>query len=75
MAVYQSLSVTEVAGSQNINNNTSKVRILWTSTQSGDSWNGYTKTAYYYVSINGGAEVAYPVTYTLDEVEKELGLR
>ena len=65
MAVYQSLSVTEVAGSQSIVNNSSKVRILWTSTQTGDSWNGYTKTAYYYVSINGGAEVAYPVSYTL----------
>lgn len=67
MAVYQSLSVTEVAGSQNIGNNTSKVRILWTSTQSGESWNGYTKTAYYYVSINGGAEQAYAVTYTLPQ--------
>lgn len=67
MAVYQSLSVTEVAGSQNIGNNTSKVRILWTSTQSGESWNGYTRTAYYYVSINGGAEQAYSVTYTLPQ--------
>ena len=67
MAVYQSLSVTEVAGSQSIADNTSKVRILWTSTQSGESWNGYTKTAYYYVSINGGAEVEYPVTYTLPQ--------
>ena len=37
----------------------------WTSTQSGDSWNGYTKTAYYYVSINGGAETKYSVSYTL----------
>lgn len=65
MAVNQSLSITEVAGSQNIAANTSKVRILWTSTQTGDSWNGYTRTATYYVSINGGAEQAYPVTYTL----------
>ena len=67
MAVNQSLSITEVAGSQNIAANTSKVRILWTSTQSGSSWNGYTKTATYYVSINGGAEQAYPVTYTLPQ--------
>ena len=67
MAVNQSLSVTEVAGSQNISANTSKVRILWTSTQSGSSWNGYTRTATYYVSINGGAEQAYPVTYTLPQ--------
>ena len=65
MAVYQSLSVTEVAGSQSITDNTSKVRIQWTSTQTGDSWNGYTKTAYYYVSINGGAEQTYSVSYTL----------
>lgn len=67
MAVNQSLSITEVAGSQSIANNTSKVRILWTSTQSGSSWNGYTRTATYYVSINGGAEQAYPVTYTLPQ--------
>lgn len=67
MAVNQSLSVTEVAGSQSVANNTSKVRILWTSTQSGSSWNGYTRTATYYVSINGGAEQAYPVTYTLPQ--------
>ena len=67
MAVNQSLSITEVAGSQNISANTSKVRILWTSTQSGSSWNGYTRTATYYVSINGGAEQAYPVSYTLPQ--------
>ena len=67
MAVNQSLSVTEVAGSQNMANNTSQVRIQWTSTQSGSSWNGYTRTATYYVSINGGAEQAYPVTYTLPQ--------
>ena len=63
MAVSQSLSVTE--SSYNIANNTSVVHIKWTSTQSGDSWNGYSRTAYYYVSINGGAESSYSVTYTL----------
>lgn len=67
MSVFQSLSVTEVAGSQNIQNNTSQVRIKWISTQTGESWNGYTKTAYYYVSINGGAEQTYSVTYTLPQ--------
>lgn len=67
MSVFQSLSVTEVAGSQNIQNNTSQVRIKWISTQTGESWNGYTKTAYYYVSINGGAEQKYSVTYTLPQ--------
>lgn len=67
MAVSQSLSVTEVSGSVNNAANTSKVRILWQSTQSGDSWNGYTRTARYYVSINGGAETTYNVSYTLPQ--------
>ena len=65
MAVYQSLSVTEVSGSASVATNTSKVRILWQSTQTGQSWNGYTRTAYYYISINGGAETTYSVAYTL----------
>lgn len=65
MAVSQTLTVTEVAGSVDASANTSKVRILWQSTQTGDSWNGYTRAAWYYVSINGGAETAYSVTYTL----------
>jgi hypothetical protein len=67
MAVSQSLSVTEVSGSVNTSANTSKVRILWQSTQSGESWNGYTRTAKYYVSINGGAEKEYTVSYTLPQ--------
>lgn len=65
MSVSQSLLVTEVSGSADIASNTSKVRILWQSTQSGDSWNGYTRIAKYYVSINGGAEKEYSVSYTL----------
>ena len=67
MSVSQYLSVTEVAGSVDNSANTSKVRILWQSTQSGESWNGYTRTARYYVSINGGAEIAYNVSYTLPQ--------
>lgn len=67
MAVSQTLSVKEVANSQNISANNSKVRILWQSTQTGSSWNGYTKSATYYVSINGGAETAYTVSYTLPQ--------
>lgn len=65
MAVSQSLTLTE----SNVvtSGNTSKVRILWKSTQSGDSWNGYTRTAKYYVSINGGAETEYLVNYTLPQ--------
>lgn len=67
MAVSQTLTVTEVANSVNVSANTSKVRILWQSTQSGDSWNGYTKTAKYYISINGEAEREYTVSYTLPQ--------
>ena len=65
MAVNQTLTVTE--SSVNTASNTSKVRILWQSTQTGESWNGYTRTAKYYVSINGGAETEYSVTYTLPQ--------
>ena len=67
MAVSQTLTVKEVSGSVNTSANTSQVRILWQSTQTGDSWNGYTRTAKYYVSINGGAETAYSVNYTLPQ--------
>ena len=67
MAVSQTLSVTDVSTSDNITANTSKVRILWKSTQTGESWNGYTKTAKYYISINGGAETEYSVSYTLPQ--------
>lgn len=63
MAVSQTFTVSEV--SSDASTNTSKVRIRWTSTQSGESWNGYTRTAYYWVSINGGAETQYSVSYTL----------
>ena len=65
MAVNQTLSVKETK----VNNdaNTSQVRILWQSTQSGSSWNGYTRTAKYYVSINGGSETEYSVSYTLPQ--------
>lgn len=61
--VEQSLSVAEK--SQDVDKNTSQVRILWTSTQDADSFNLNTRTAKYYVSINGGAEEEYSVNYTL----------
>lgn len=67
MAVSQSLTVTEVPGMVSYPDNTSMVRIQWTSTQSGQSWNGYNRTARYYVSINGGAETEYTVDYTLPQ--------
>ena len=63
MAVSQSLTLTQV--SQSIEENTSQVRILWKSTQTDASYNDYKRTAKYYVSINGGAEVTYSVSYTL----------
>lgn len=63
MAVSQTLNVTQ--SSQSVSGNYSKVRIVWQTTQTGESYNGYEKTAYYYVSINGGAETKYSVKYTL----------
>ena len=65
MAVSQTLTLTEVTGSQNIEGNTSKVRILWKSTQSGESYNGYTKTAYYWITTPDWKETKYQVSYTL----------
>lgn len=65
MAVTQRLTVTEQ--SVNVAENSSKVHIYWTSTQTGESWNGYTRTAKYYISVNGGAEVGYNVNYTLPQ--------
>lgn len=65
MAVSQSLTLTQ--SSQNVAANTSTVRILWTSTQSGESHNLYTRTAKYYVSVNGGTEAEYSVSYTLPQ--------
>lgn len=66
MAVSQSISLTQA--SQNIANNTSTVTFKWTSTQNNESHNDNTRTAYYYVSINGGAETAYSVSYTLPKL-------
>ena len=63
MGVSQSLTLTQ--SSQNVAANTSTVRILWTSTQTGESHNLYNRTAKYYVSVNGGSEAEYSVSYTL----------
>lgn len=63
MATTQALTLTQV--SQSVADNTSKVRILWTTTQTGPSYNNYTLTGYYWVSINGGAETKYPASSTL----------
>lgn len=63
MATTQALTLTQV--SQTVENNTSKVRILWTSTQTGDSYNLYEKVGYYWVSINGSPETKHTVYSTL----------
>lgn len=63
MAVSQSLTLTQAG--QSVVNNYSQVRILWKSTQSGASYNANTRTAKYYISINGGAEEEFSVSYTL----------
>lgn len=65
MSVSQTLDVSEI--SYSIADNTSKVRIIWKSTQSGTSYNGFTRTAYYYYSVNGGSEIGKTVSYTLPQ--------
>lgn len=63
MAVNQSLTLTTL--SQSTEDNSSKVRLLWQSVQTGGSYNMTTRTAYYYVSVNGAAETTNAVSYTL----------
>jgi hypothetical protein len=81
MAVTQTLSVYEVLGSVDTVNNTSRVRILWQSTQSGDSHNDYSRTAKYWVNINQSGSEEYAVAYTLPQnttkiiVDKEITVK
>lgn len=65
MAVKQVLTLTQVR--QDVLENTSQLRILWTSTQTNDSHNFNKRTAFYWVSVNGGQEKEYSVTYTLNK--------
>ena len=65
MGVSQSLWLSETG--YDIASNTSTVRIVWSSTQSGGSYNSYERTAKYWVSINGGNETEYSVSYTLPQ--------
>ena len=65
MAVSQTLTVTQVADSLDVTKNTSKVRIVWISTQTGQSFNNVTKTAYYWITTPDGVETKYSVSYTL----------
>lgn len=63
MAVSQTLKLYQMA--QDAAANSSKLRILWKSSQSGDSHNNNTRTANYWISVNGGTEQKYSVSYTL----------
>ena len=63
MSVSQTLKLYQ--GAQDAAANTSELRILWRSSQSGDSHNNNTRTANYWVSVNGGTEQKYSVNYTL----------
>ena len=66
MSVYQNLSLEQVG--QSIANNTSKVRIKWTSQQTGSSYNDAPgDKAYYYITINGGTETEHTVAFTLPQ--------
>lgn len=68
MAVTQTLQVSEVAGSVDSVNNSSKVRIIWQSKQTGDSHNDYTRAAEWWLCINGGQKTKQVnVTYTLPQ--------
>ena len=66
MSVNQNLTLEQV--SQSIANNTSKVRIKWTSQQTGSSYNNAPgDKAYYYITINGGTETEHTVAFTLPQ--------
>lgn len=61
MAVSQKLTLTQL---ENQGGNY-QVGVLWTSTQTGPSYNNVARTAYLYYSINGGEENAVAVQYAL----------
>lgn len=63
MAVYQTLSITQI--SQNPEENTSKIRILWQSTQTGASYNLYADVGTYTLTVNGVPQQPEEVTFVL----------
>ena len=64
MAVYNSLTLEEV--SYSVANNTSEVRMLWTSTQTGQSYNANTRTGYYvFNGSSGSVEYTLPANTTV----------
>ena len=64
MAVNQNLTITQV--SQSIANRTSTIRILWTTTQTGTSYNNYSKDGTCSVYLNGST-AAYK-TYSVSSI-------
>ena len=66
MSVFQTLTLEQVG--QSIANNTSNVRIKWTSQQTGSSYNDAPgDKAYYYITINGGTRTDHTVAFTLPQ--------
>ena len=63
MAVSQSLTLEETIVDTLAN--TSEVKIVWKSTQTGESYNLVERTANYWITINGGEKKMYSVRYTL----------
>ena len=64
MSVFQTLTLEQVG--QSIANNTSNVRIKWTSQQTGSSYNDAPgDKAYYYITLNGGTSTEHTVAFTL----------
>ena len=68
MAVQQILTLTQL--SQDRAANTSTVRILWKSTQTGGSYNSNQRTAHYWVDTGSG-EQEFTVTYRLNRVSTD----
>lgn len=64
MSVSQSLTLSQK--SQDPKTATSQIRVLWQSSQTGESYNNNSRTAKYWVDING-TETEYTVTYTLPQ--------
>lgn len=65
MAVYQNLTITQL--SQDIDQNTSRVRILWQSTQTGASYNAIADVGRYTVLVNGQEQYTEEVTFWLPQ--------
>lgn len=68
MAVYQNLTLTQL--SQDIPGNTSRVRVVWESVQTGLSYNDVSRTAKVTMTVNGTAFAAESVTYSLPAGQK-----